>query len=293
MFKRLPDIGDLELESTTPFETAVYRREEHAKKALMLFLPFREKEDLLSNCGTYWPKFVEACDDGSIWCHGLQVLQNIQNRLCSGQMKRPMDHVEVMSSCKESTEKGKRTGTADFDFDITEVEAYFDEIVQSSLGSFDAVSNEHPRTHKVLRKRGTVVDADLIEAPLVAESVFCTTEQNGQKDKNKRDEGFSSFAQPKHASVIEFVEAALSHSPSSVGEDSGDEESSCSTNLSENERKKTPTIGQVAKDFKLDRDMKQMATHEIICATFLLDLVMLAPRPPAVVGALKPAHQQS
>jgi len=37
--------------------------------------------------------------------------------------------------------------------------------------------------------------------------------------------------------------------------------------------RRPPTIAGVAKSFKLDRDMKQNATYEIICCTFLLELV--------------------
>jgi len=45
----LPDLADLELQEVAPSKVAMFRREEYAKRALMLFLPFRSKEDLDRN----------------------------------------------------------------------------------------------------------------------------------------------------------------------------------------------------------------------------------------------------
>ena len=146
----IPDLDDLELESSHPSDIARYRREEYAKKALMLFLPFRRKEDLVSSGGNHWTKFISVCRNGLIWKKGLDVLQNIQNRKSSSTMKRALDHVEVLTSCKEST-GGFKKKDAEFDFDVSEVEAYFEQIFQMQVEAIGDNSIERERTHKVLR----------------------------------------------------------------------------------------------------------------------------------------------
>ena len=123
----LPDLADLELQEIAPSNVALFRREEYAQRALMLFLPFRSKEDFLSNeDGKYWTKLTEACEDGTIWNKGLEMLQNMQNRATGSTMKRASDHVEVLTECKQST-GGAPKSNLEFDFDISEVESSFDD----------------------------------------------------------------------------------------------------------------------------------------------------------------------
>ena len=273
MTKGLPDVRDLELSSLDPSDLALYRREEYARKALIMFFPFRTKNDLKGTDGTFWSKFALARDSGALWATGLDVLQNIQNRLNSSQMKRPADHIEVLTSCKEGTGGGaNRTGDDDFDFDTSEVEAYFDEMFQLSIDSLDAVADEDQRTHKILRDRGTVPDEYLIKAPFKDESIFLSNDEEGvNKSKRKKGKGPNKFSLPDYPAVVEFVEATLvdndfdgtSVSTGNVASDAED----CS------HERKMPSMARVAKEFALDRDRKQKATYEIICSTFLLDVL--------------------
>ena len=174
------------------------------------------------------------------------------------------------ASCKEST-GGIKKKDAEFDFDVSEVEAYFDQIFQAQVETIGDNSIERERTHKVLRKRGTVHDDDLVKAPLISESIFVSGNESNKASQAKKKGSSHQNYSPDYGSIIEFVEAALENSVDC--ESSDDDSSTCDSCSSGGDGRKLTTISQVAATYKLDKDLKQLATYEIICATFLLGLV--------------------
>ena len=84
---------------------------------------------------------------------------------------------------------------------------------------------------------------------------------------------------PDYPCVVEFVEASLgnygveSDSPSPEKEDDCGDDADSGDSPSRSRERHMPSMTEVAKEFELDRDLKQKATYEIICATFLLDVL--------------------
>lgn len=267
----MPDMADLERDVTSPSTTALALREQYAKKALLLFLPFRSAADLISHDGTHWTKFQEARNDGSLWPKGLEILQNIQNRTNSRLLKRPPDQVALVTTCKESTgeRKRKRPDEKQYDYDVSEVEGLFQQ-QREVQGGPAAYSNHHNRTHKILRRRANVKDEDLLLAPLIGESVYRTDDPVlDEAGSKKRKEHSSSY--PDYGTVLEFIEASMNHSIAGV------ETASLSTDAvlpaDTGQSPQPPTLSATAREYGLDRDMKQLATYEIVCCTFLLDVL--------------------
>ena len=67
-------------------------REEYSLKALLLFLPFRKKEDLIDEInGSYWSRFEHARNNNELFLQGLKILQNIQDRHNAQKVKKKGD----------------------------------------------------------------------------------------------------------------------------------------------------------------------------------------------------------
>ena len=77
-----PDIKCLELENPTEICSCdvVEVREEYALRALLLFLPFRKKEDLMGKSQSYWEQLQHAISDHLLHKDAIEILQNIQDR---------------------------------------------------------------------------------------------------------------------------------------------------------------------------------------------------------------------
>ena len=64
-------------------------RENYARKALLLFLPFRNKDDLVNqNTNSYWDKFEDAKRFNQLYPKALDILQNIQDRHNANKIKK-------------------------------------------------------------------------------------------------------------------------------------------------------------------------------------------------------------
>ena len=94
--------------TVNPSDDIMAEREKYAKMALLLFHPFRSRDDLLLN-GSFWNKYIMSINDanGQFWPKGLEILQNIQdiNYNCS-QLDRPIDPVTAATVLTEH-EKNK------------------------------------------------------------------------------------------------------------------------------------------------------------------------------------------
>ena len=78
--KIIPNISSLKMGTVNPSDDIKAEREKYAKIALLLFHPFRSRDDLLLN-GSFWNKYISSINDenGQFWPKGLEILQNIQD----------------------------------------------------------------------------------------------------------------------------------------------------------------------------------------------------------------------
>ena len=74
----LPNIADLRINSITTDVHTLKRREEYAKIVLLLFYPYRIRDDLMLN-ESYWDRYKMALSKNIISTKDLEVCQNIQD----------------------------------------------------------------------------------------------------------------------------------------------------------------------------------------------------------------------
>ena len=72
------DVGDLDIKNDNPDEDVKEKREFYAQIALLLFLPFRNEDDLKYE-ESFWMRYMISLEDGTFWSKGLEILQNIQD----------------------------------------------------------------------------------------------------------------------------------------------------------------------------------------------------------------------
>ena len=77
--KLLPNINELSLNiDNTNDEIVLKRREKYGQIALLLFYPYRDRDDLKLD-GSYWKRYIHALEEQLISSKCIQVLQNIQD----------------------------------------------------------------------------------------------------------------------------------------------------------------------------------------------------------------------
>ena len=86
-----PNVEDIRIDSIETDMDTSRNREEYAKIVLLLFYPYRIKDDLLLN-ESYWDRYKMALSENRISPKHLQVIQNIQD-VCHNctELKVPQD----------------------------------------------------------------------------------------------------------------------------------------------------------------------------------------------------------
>ena len=96
-------------------------RENYARKALLLFLPFRNKDDLVNqNTNSYWDKFEDAKRFNQLYPKALDILQNIQDRHNANKIKKRGDWLHQNTSEPQSddiNEENNQDNTEEDDLD--------------------------------------------------------------------------------------------------------------------------------------------------------------------------------
>ena len=152
--RNIEDLEFLNMHEDASDSTVQKMREDYGKSALMLFYPFRSTDDLESDDGSCWKKFVEqlsfekerdstdkdeddddlpesreegasVAEDLSMWHYGFEILQNIQDRLTTEKNAvRARDLVQRGTEAKPDTGDRKKLGIDekedDFDVDVEE-----------------------------------------------------------------------------------------------------------------------------------------------------------------------------
>jgi len=150
----------LEVNSNAPSQLAKEKRETYAKMALMMFFPFRELDDLITN-GSYWTTFDRERRGHfngrktRFWAEGFEILQNIEDRLSmeKSNSDRTRDPVQLKSILK-TEDKKKKKNEADDVKDISYFEDSDDELdIEDSEGYMDGAERTHDHLINRLAKK--------------------------------------------------------------------------------------------------------------------------------------------
>eukprot|EP00957_Ditylum_brightwellii_P118511 9038651-Ditylum_brightwellii.AAC.1 len=83
------DIGHLDIESNHVSEQTGNIRESYAKRSLIMFIPFRSKQDTMGSDNTYWSKFKHEIDNNSGFFKSkdIGIFHNIQSSLSAQRLE--------------------------------------------------------------------------------------------------------------------------------------------------------------------------------------------------------------
>ena len=300
------DIKHLKLkENHTLDNNVIEARETYAKYALMLFLPFRDKLDLEGKDETHWTLFQEAkMEGGNLWKRGLDILQNMQTRIDAGNTKRGDDPLSQKTKCSEtepeSKSKRQHDDKEDDENDITTM--YMQMFQQHEEQELVARTNEQLRSHSVLTCRAKIGHDKFMKTKVENGSLFshheCNDDQSEraslhERDTSDNDTRDSPPQSPLHlnqcrfADLLVFVKGSLVGSTidnNGDGNEDGDEvvqhvqrneiNSPMDTPASPRRRLHgIPSMTAFAAEQNETLDDKQHAAYEIICSSFLLNLI--------------------
>jgi len=300
------------LDDSPTDEGTLQHRERYAKTAIMLFYPFRNANDLVES-GTYWQKFVaiegtkayeESLDarlgenpiTKQFWNRGRLILQNIETRnVAEKEMKRPKSKITYLTETPKSTGQRKKDGVDkedEFDIDINE---FFDN--RSNDEGFQAaelrtLADTDLRSHARIMKRANVGASSAINAHVDNDASILA---NGNASSNNETSNSNSeYTQPtnnhqqpsegtfdiRYNDILTFIQGSLlvdtSDEDTHMGTDGAGSVSSAATPVQQQHMKKIPKLQEIArgKNSKYNLDDKQYIAYQIVCCTFLLQLVM-------------------
>ena len=100
--KIFPNISELKIGNANPSDDVIAAREEYARMALLLFYPFRSRDDLVHR-NSFWDKYLLCVNDRNekFWPKGFDILQNIQDiNYNFAQMTKPVDPITATTVLK-------------------------------------------------------------------------------------------------------------------------------------------------------------------------------------------------
>jgi len=285
---KICNIELLQIGNRRPTEDTRQLRENYAKYALMLFKPFRTLTDLQYE-GSYWQQFLMSQD---LWNHGKRVLQNIQTRMTvEKHMKRPPDPLVLSTNRPESTyRRSNKEDEEQFDIDINTLDIAGDNVNHCNE-EFQPYQQRQLRSHVPLIQRANVENSSLLEPVLTAQSLIYDEDSDDENVKNDHSACGMTTCQDKPQSsapqnyytILTFIEGALVGLNDSEGQlsfqdnDEGQHPATESINDEgkgmQNRQQIIPTLKSVAMSAGKQLDEKQYVAYEVICCTFLLQLV--------------------
>ena len=313
MVTDLCSINSLDVLDDNPMDSGKpQRRERYAKTAMMLFYPFRHAKDLMED-DSYWHKFVvvggtkkynETIHDTlglnpplkQFWNRGRMVLENIETRrIAEKEMKRPNRRITYFTETPKSTGQRKREGVDEdegYDIDISEFLHNMnadDEALQAY--ELRPLTDTDLRSHARIMKRANVRESSAIKTHFdtnasvlaITEKPTDTSSTNSDHAQHTTDTNKPRQQQPalctrlQYEDILTFIQGSLlvgSNGEGSVNGESNDEEESGS--IEQQCFNKIPTMYEIAKgkSSKYNLDDKQYIAYQIVCCTFLLQLVM-------------------
>ena len=305
----LCNLEELNLSLINPNESIRSKREAYAKVALMLFCPFRELDDLVSESGSYWEKFREEQNTDNFWPKGKEILQNIQTRKDAEKLRRARDPVTVKTVGKstESEEIDKSSQNNAFNAGMFGNDDYMDETLRAcpTFSLMEEYSQEQMRSSAMLIDRMNLTEDQMMNSRLKSKESNILLDRANEDDTDTGDGGGANSAGINNPNsdinngdgarsfptLLTFIKGSLVREVTNDDDvDSDDENVSNPENLAENMNSadsqrhiKIPTMHGVLKKIEKKRtketgevfalDEKQVMAYEIMCGTFLLGLI--------------------
>jgi len=232
------------------------------------------------------------------------ILENIETRRCAEkEMQRPKRKITYLTDTPKSTGKRKRQDVdKDDGYDI-DISDFFNNMNDEGLQQYQyasepqALADDDLRSHSKIMKRADVRESSAIKTHFDTNaSVLAITERsstptsstnsgqaqnttdahNSQQHQQQQPATFNFLAPLQYEDILTFIQGSLlvgSNSERAVDGDVDDEEESgsikqqCFNNI--------PTMYEIAKgkSSKYNLDDKQYIAYQIVCCTFLLQLV--------------------
>ena len=186
----LPSVADISFTEGTCNEYKVKLRENYSLIVLLLFYPYRSKDDLELD-GSYWKRYKYALEQRKISGKCLNVLQNIQDvcHNCS-KLKSARDELEL-TTMYESHEDDQREQQKDDDLNIVS----FDQISELFQQADDfGIREVHPskRKLKIIAKRHDIVDQEIPQFRMINTDITDIPEGLMVTDKGPRKDQVTS-----------------------------------------------------------------------------------------------------
>ena len=227
-------------------------REEYALKALLLFLPFRNREHLIDEVdGTYWARFQKAKNDDELFSQGIKILQNIQDRHNAQKVKKKGDLLEQNTSCPTSDDTDKNeTSVCDNHQDMEQLipdnllflNSYDTVGGQNNVGTFKTVISKHNSGSKDVSSAIVSEDSLLIKQQ--------EDKENDEQDETNINDTTDGIHLTPATVCINSMESGLNNA---------------SDEMNDMEEK---NIYHIASTRTLDN--KQMMAYSVICSSFMM-----------------------
>jgi len=211
------------------------------------------------------------------------ILHHIQDRLDSQKMKRYPDKLSEDTVSKEGTGAGNKKRRAGgneeeqaYDFDFAKIEHLFADIVAEGEQYSELSDTDERKTEKI-RQRGNISDASFVDPPSFHESSFLTEDDGDNVENDDGDDSSHVDEAPErkdfHA-VIELITGAILRSGDEISSDGADSDSTTSSfHLPQHLDQSNLSLRAIGEEFGLNNDEKQMVAFEVMCSTFILDVV--------------------
>jgi len=253
-------------------------------------------------------EYDETTDDTNkssahFWKRGKMILENIETRrIAEKEMKRPKRKITYFTDTPKSTGKRKREGMDnDEEYDI-DIHDFFDKMNDEGMLHQMQASEPQPlaqtdlRSHDKIMKRADVREGSAIKThvddnvSILATGKVSTSSNNKASTSNSKskhsqptsniDQQFSVGAfDLQYNDVLTFIQGALLFGSNDASDKDthmdGEESSSGATPMQQQRLNNVPKLHDVAKgkNSKYNLDDKQYIAYQIVCCTFLLQLV--------------------
>ena len=287
-------IEDLEIGNCNPNSTTCSRRDNYAKTACVMFLPFRDPSDLMpSTDASHWMIYQTSINENLFCQSGFEVLRNIEEREAASKARSAEEPLKTKTTYQldEDDDWQERTNRND-DTNATDLALYDEDEERQIDDDYQTLTNFSQRTRRTndyLIDPSTMKRSHLIPARLDAKKASLlasetdetnTTLQNlpGQQPLGQIHQV---RAHPSYPTLLTFISGTL------VGgnyddiidqeEASSNQEGDIFEGMNVIREQMIPTLIGVARKVSLEEgkqlDKKQFIAYEIIACSFLLSLV--------------------
>lgn len=289
---KICDIQLLQIGMTEVGRETKLLREHYAKNALMMFYPFSSKSDLKRG-NSYWKKFIEVGgtekynpgslqQQGKMWKYGIQILTNMQTRTTvEKKMKRPPDPLTMCTKQPISTGERKKNkiDNDNFDMDINELDGDFQ---TGDDTSHEPLRNDQKRTHNTLMNRANIITSNMIRTKTNGDTLILPDDEDDDVEDNIRNANTMNTTtttnngeihteqRQQYSTILSFISGAIIGCNNEEHNNHHDENNNQTSNQP---RTVIPTMKQLATKSGKQLDNKQYLAYEIICCTFLLQIV--------------------